>query len=126
MTLGERPLAGAAPGRDETEGSPGDRIEWMGTEVQDLTPSLRSTYGIPDAVAGVWVTSVATDSPLFEENIRDSDVIAEVNGTAVETVRELEAAVAAVPSGSLLRFYVTRFDRSSGNSASFFAVVQVP
>ena len=63
---------------------------------------------------------------LVDENVRDNDFIAEVNGVAIESARDLETAVEAVESGSLLRFYVTRFDVRSGNAVSFFAVVRVP
>ena len=98
----------------------------MGIEYQDLTSSLRSNHNIPDEVQGVWVTSVAADSPLFDKNVRDNDFIVEVNGTAVESSSDLEAAVEAVESGDLLRFYINRYDMRSGNSASFFAIVRKP
>ena len=126
VTLGERQIEGAAPSRGEEEEDESGKIEWLGIEYQDLTPSMRSNHNIPDQVGGVWITSVAADSPLVDENVRDNDFIAEVNGVTVESSRDLEAAVAAVESGGLLRFYVTRFDVRSGNAVSFFAVVRVP
>ena len=126
VTLGERQLDGAAAVPEQDEEDESGQIEWLGIEYQDLTPSLRSTHSIPDEVGGVWITSVAPDSPLFDENLRDNDFIQEVNDTRVESARELEAAVAAVPSGEYLRFYVTRYDMRSGNSASFYSIVRVP
>ncbi len=125
VTLAERQLEGA-PARPDSEEDEGGEIEWLGIEYQGLSPSLRSTHSIPDGVKGVWVTSVAADSPLYDENVRDNDFIGEVNGVEVNTPSELEAAVEAVPSGSLLRFYVTRFDLRSGAVAKFFAFVRIP
>lgn len=127
VTLGERQLEdGAASGPSSGEEDEGGEIEWLGIEYQELTPSLRSSHDIPDEVTGVWITSVAPDSPLYDENVRPNDFIAEVNGTPVTTESELEAAVDAVASGGYLRLYVQRYDLRSGNSASFFAVVPVP
>ena len=69
---------------------------------------------------------MAPDSPLFDENVRPNDFITEVNGAKVETAGEFEEAVGGVPSGSLVRLYITRFDLRSGQTASFFAIVRVP
>ncbi len=126
VILGERQLEGAVstPGGEEEDES--GEIEWLGIEYQELSSSLRSSHSIPDEVGGVWITSVAPDSPLYDKNVRDNDFISEVNGTAVDSARGLEAAIEAAPSGSVIRFYVTRFDVRSGNMAKFFAVVRVP
>ncbi len=128
VTLGERQLDGRAAGggEEEEEDDESGQIEWLGIEFQDLTPSLRSNHSIPDEVGGVWITSVAPDSPLFDKNLRDNDFIQEVNGTAVESASDLEAAIEEVPAGGLVRFYVNRYDMRSGNSVSFFAVVRKP
>ena len=128
VTLGERQLEGVTANRPDTEGDDeSGEIEWLGIEYQELTSSLRGNHGIPDDVTGVWITSVAPDSPLYDENVRPNDFIAEVNGTKVDTAGELEAAVEAVGSGGFLRLYIQRFDLRSGNAvASFFAVVRVP
>ncbi|MEM7354121.1 MAG: Do family serine endopeptidase [Acidobacteriota bacterium] len=124
VVLGERPgndeVARAEP-EDE-----GGQIEWLGIEVQTLTRALRSTHSIPDEVEGVWVTNVAAESPLFDKGVRSNDFITEVNGDAMSSVRELEAAVEAVDSGGLLRLYVSRYNPRGGDVASFFAIIRVP
>lgn len=124
VTLGERPEVGVPLEVAEVEEDGG--IDWLGIRYQDLTDANRATHGIPDEVRGVWVTLVEPDSPLYDENVRPNDFISDVNGESVSTVRELEAAVEAVSSGSLLRFYITRFDPRSGQTASYFAIVRVP
>ncbi len=126
VILGERRLEGAAPSPDEEEQDESGEIEWLGIEYQELTPTLRSTHSIPDELRGVWITSVAADSPLYDKNVRDNDFITEVNGTAVDSASDLEAATSGATSGSVVRFYITRLDVRSGNMAKFFAVVRVP
>ncbi|MEM7583977.1 MAG: trypsin-like peptidase domain-containing protein [Acidobacteriota bacterium] len=125
VTLGERP---GTPQVAETEvEEDSGKIEWMGIEYQELTPALRSAHNIPDGVEGLWITGVTPSSPLYDENVRANDFITEVNGTPVSTASELEEAIGAVPSGSLLRLYVSRVvDPRSGTQAGFFAVVRVP
>ncbi len=126
VILGERQLEGQVASRGGEEEDESGEIEWLGIEYQEITPSLRSNHSIPDEVAGVWITSVAPDSPLYDKNVRDNDFISEVNGQAVASASDLEAAIEAAPSGSVIRLYVTRFDVRSGNVTSFYAVVRVP
>lgn len=126
VTLGERQLEGQVAEVEEREQEKGE-IEWLGIEYQELSSSLRSTHSIPDEIQGVWITGVAADSPLFDENVRPNDFISEVNGAPVTTVGDFEAAVGAAGSGALLRLYVTRVaDPRSGQVVSFYAVVRVP
>lgn len=126
VKLGERPGVAGEVVPDDEEEEESSEIEWLGLQVQQLTEQNRSAHGIPEEVQGLWITEVAPDSPLFDENVRPNDFIAEVNGTVVTTVGEFEEAVGAVPSGSLVRLYITRFDLRSGQTASFFAIVRVP
>lgn len=124
VKLGERPgVAGAVtPEQEEEEGG----IEWLGIRYQDLTPASREAHGVPDEIEGVWITEVAPSSPLYDKNVRPNDFIVEVNGNAVESASELEEAIEAVPSGSFVRLYVTRFDPRSGQTISFFAPIRKP
>ncbi len=125
VELGERPPIDAEGERAEPGSETG--IEWLGLGYQDLTPRLRSMHGLPEDAQGVWVTEVAPASPLFDENLRPGDLIAEVNGQPVRTVAEFEGVIGGAPSGSFLRLYVLRYDRQGGSRpAAFFALVRVP
>lgn len=124
VKLTERPdLTAAAPEPEEEEES---GIDWLGLEYQNLTPGLRNMHGIPENVAGVWVTNVAPDSPLYEEGVRPGDVISEVNGQSVSGVEEFESQVGEAPSGSFLRFYVETHNPRLPRPVYSFAVVRVP
>lgn len=124
VVLGERPSApgvvAITPDREES-GS----IEWLGIRYRDLTPDARDAHRIPD-LQGVWIADVAPTSPLWEEAVRPGDIIVDVGGQPVKSVAEFEEMVSAVPSGGLLRLYVTRINPRDGSAASFFAIVRVP
>lgn len=124
LELGERPGSGAEEVTEESNEERG--VEWLGLRYQDLDPNLRRSHGIPDDVKGVWVVGVDARSPLTDERLRAGDLIVEVNGQQIEDERAFEQAVAAPPSGAMLRFYVRRFDPRSGASQGFFAFVRKP
>jgi serine protease Do len=124
VELGERPgdpaTLEAAPG--EAQGG----IDWLGLQYQNLTQGLRQMHGIPERAEGVWITEIEPDSPLWDEQVRSGDLIAEVNGQTVGGVEDFERLVEEAPSGSYIRFYVQRFDPRSGRAISFFAPVRKP
>jgi serine protease Do len=123
VTLHERP-EGAQAAVEPTGGEEGE-TEWLGVQYQDLTPALREMHGIPDEVAGVWVTDVAASSPMVDQGVQPGDVIAEVNGEPVTSIPEFERAIAKVPSGKFARLYVQRILEGE-DAQGFFAVVRVP
>ncbi len=122
VQLTERPAADvvAAVVPEEADSS----IDWLQAEYQNLTPGLRSRFGIPEDAAGVWISDIAQTSPLFAEGVRVGDVISEVNGAQVSNVETFERAVSGVESGGFLRLYVEthRVDPP----AKRFAFVEVP
>ena len=112
VQLAERPVEGEAPAGEDSDDEPG--IEWLGIRYQDLTPGLRSMHGLPDDLAGVWITELSPRSPLYDEGLRAGqmiNVITEVNGQPVDSVAEFERVAGEAASGSRLRIYVKRFFR---------------
>jgi len=108
------------------EGSSG--IEWLGIQYQDLTNSLRGSFGVPDDVeGGIVVTNVAPTSPLYEQ-LRPGTIISEINGQSVKSAADFERIVKSAKPGSYLRFYTLLLDPRGGSRSpqSNFAVVQVP
>ena len=108
--LAERPSQGeaaAAPAPSEESG-----IDWLGIRYQDLSSGNRQIHGLPEGVAGVWITSVAPTSPLWDQGVQNDGmifVLTEVNGRRVTSVAELESAIQSAPAGSRLRLYLRRF-----------------
>ena len=101
-------------------------LEWLGVQFQDITSQIRSSHRIPEDIDGAWEIEVSPSSALYDEQVRPGDILSEVNGTPVGSVREFEEIVSGAESGSSLRLYVNRHDARSGRTASFFAIVQVP
>src|SRR5690606_2315636 len=68
----------AAANPDDGATPQGVRAESLGLTLTDLTPELRSQFGISEEVKGVLVTSVAKGSPAAEKQVQVGDVIVEV------------------------------------------------
>ena len=124
VKLGERDSEQADT--DEPEPQRDSGTAWMGLQYQDLTPALRRGHSIPADINGVWVDSVSPRSPLVEEDLREGDVISEINGRPVRSADDFERMVGEARSGAYLRLYVRRIDPRDGRAAAFFATVRVP
>src|SRR5690606_15895671 len=66
---------------------------WMGVTVQDLTPDLGASMGLPDA-AGVVVSQVVDGSPGAKAGLRVGDIITRVDRTPVDRAHALRWRVA--------------------------------
>ena len=124
ITLAERD--GTLETVDTAEEPEESSISWLGLGYQNLDDRLRGSHGMGNDVHGIWIRSVSPRSPLVDQGIRPGDVVSEVNGQAVSSVKEFESVVREASSGSVLRFYIERFDPRSGRSNQFFAFVRVP
>jgi serine protease Do len=109
-TLETRPEDGEKPAAtEEEEGKASSRQKTLGLDLDDLSSRARRAYGIDkDTAKGVVVTHVKPVSPAADANLQEGDVILEVNGTAVGSVDELQAAMKKAPKGKYVRFYVQR------------------
>jgi len=66
---------------------------WLGVGIQNLTPELAQYYKL-DENEGVLVTQVFKGEPAEKGGIRDNDIITEVDGKPVSSVRELSGVIA--------------------------------
>jgi serine protease Do len=83
----------------------------LGLEVQNLTPALAQQFRLRDN-QGVVVVQVESGSPAADANIRPGDLILEVNGAVITTVKEYREAVAKVKKDTISRFLVKRAGRT--------------
>jgi serine protease Do len=125
VRLGERTVGAADQSEDEKPGPTNRGIDWLGMDYQDLTSGLRSNLSLPDDVEGVYINSVSPSSPLYEQAIRRNTIITEVNGHPVKNVAEFEKAIKGAKAKSYVRLYALQIG-PRGETAPFFAVVQVP
>ncbi len=73
-----------------------------GVHVQELTPDLRESLGIPDKVQGVLVTGVEEDSPAFG-SLKRNDVIQEINRKVIKNIKDYEKVLSKIgPDESVL------------------------
>jgi len=127
VELGERP---PTPGGavveepEEEEEEEETSADWLGVSYQNLGSAVRSSHGLPDDLRGVWITVVEPNSPFYDKGVRPGDIVTEVHGEPVSNVSEFQEAVKSRPSGSAVRFYLTRLGR--GGATAFFAVVRIP
>jgi len=124
VELGERPGVEERMAEAPREESGG--IDWLGVRFQEMTPAIRQDHNIPEGATGVWLIRVEPDSPLYDQGIRQGNIIAEVNGQSIEDGEDFENLIEEAPSGRFLRLYVQRFDPNTGSWSSFFAAVRKP
>jgi serine protease Do len=92
------------------EGGAGEKTP-LGLEVQNLDPNLARQYRLRDN-KGVVVVRVEPGGPAAESGLRPGDMIMEVNGTVVSTVKEYRAVIAKLKKESVARFLIKRTGRT--------------
>ncbi len=92
VTLGELPEQFAGRGQRPQPGADLDKSQDAldGVEVTDLTPEVRRQYNIGRSISGALVASVDEDSNSAKAELKQGDVILEINHT---TVRNADDAV---------------------------------
>jgi Do/DeqQ family serine protease len=92
-TLSETPDAKNARGGDEGEsrGTSGR----FGLTVEPLTPEIARQLDLDHDVKGVVITDVDPSSAAGDANLREGDVIQQVNGKAVRTTEDVRSALNA-------------------------------
>ena len=87
-------------------GDRGDRINLEGLEVEPVDSDLRRQYDIPEAIGtGLVVTGVDRTSEAARYNLREGDVILEVNRQPVTDRQEFNAAYDAERSQNLFLIF---------------------
>jgi Type II CAAX prenyl endopeptidase Rce1-like/PDZ domain len=64
-----------------------------GIAVQELTPSLRDTMGIPEIVNGVAIANISEGCPAAQEALQIHDIILEVNRMVITNIGYYEQTV---------------------------------
>ncbi len=70
------------------------RSPFQGALVMNLSPAVSEELSLDGAHQGVVVASVGENSPAAEVGVQKGDVVVAVNGTPIETTRDLERACA--------------------------------
>ena len=70
----------------------------LGLTLADLSPTLRTQFGIEEKVSGVVVTEVAENSAAAEKRVQAGDVIMEISQEPVATPEDVEKRIAELKS----------------------------
>jgi len=91
-------------------GLDGDTDPRLAVTVAPLTDLARQQLGLPPDVQGVVITSVRRDGPAARAGLEVGDVVERVGSTAVRSVADLEAGLAATTARSALLLVNRRGD----------------
>ncbi|WP_168076777.1 Do family serine endopeptidase [Caulobacter sp. SSI4214] len=83
--------SGAAPTPDKPVTA---KIDALGLTLSPIDAAARQTYKIDTEVKGLLITAVKGDSDAGEKGLAKGDVLANVNGTAVNTVADVNGLIA--------------------------------
>jgi serine protease Do len=76
------------------------RRGFLGVGIQDLTPDIASSFGLPSTVEGVLVSDVQDEGPAAKADVKPGDVILTVNGAKTRSASELRNTIAMLgPTG---------------------------
>ena len=90
--LNEEQMAAATVGEAPVEQATG-LVESLGLDLAQLTPELRTQYGLGEDTDGVVITDVKADGTAAEKGLRPGDVIVEVDQEVVETPADVTERV---------------------------------
>jgi serine protease Do len=80
---------------------------WLGTEIQQVTPSIAESLGMQKA-EGAIVAEVTAGSPAMRAHLKDGDVILAVNGEPVKGSADLVRKIGAFAPGANLKLKILR------------------
>jgi serine protease Do len=79
----------------------------LGIQADNVTPNLRSEFGIKDK-SGVVVVSVTPGSPADDAGIQAGDVIKQINHESIRTLRDYNEAMGKTGKGKPVLFLIKR------------------
>lgn len=80
---------------------------YLGIKGQDITRDMEA-QGLP---AGIYITEVVSGSPAYEAGIQNGDILTEIAGQKVSTVRNMQQIVEGLQTGSTISVQVKRNGR---------------
>ena len=80
----------------------------LGLTVTGVTPELARQYDLAPESRGVLITAVAAEGAGAAANLRPGDLVVEVDGREIASVKEFENATAKTAKGKVLRLLIQR------------------
>lgn len=99
--------------------SNGQGVPCIGIVGQEVTDS-QTASGLP---AGIYVMSAVTDKPAYNAGIQNGDILTEIDGTPVTSMKEYQAAVEKMTCGQVVHMTVERNGRDTYTQLAFDVTV---
>jgi len=80
---------------------------WLGVSVQNLNEDLVRYFGLADK-NGVLIAKALDDSPALKAGIKDGDIIKQIDGKPINTVKELLSVVGGTEVGRKIKISLIR------------------
>lgn len=80
---------------------------YLGIMGRDVTKNYNQIYGIP---IGVYITDTTKNSPADKAGLKMGNIITGFNGAAIKTMAELQAKLAAVKAGTVIKLTIMQYD----------------
>jgi Do/DeqQ family serine protease len=80
---------------------------WLGAKLQEVTPEIAESLGLKRP-SGALVASLAADSPAARAGIKTGDLIASIDGTAIDDPNAFDYRFATKPLGGVARIGLVR------------------
>lgn len=84
---------------------------WLGVGLQDITPALAASYGLPRDATGVLLTSISPNEPASRAGLQTEDILVAINDQDVIDVEDLRNQVAMMEPGKRILVNVYRAGR---------------
>jgi Do/DeqQ family serine protease len=101
--LARRVVEGVEGG--QTNPSGGVKLAWIGASGQAVTSAIAASMGLPKP-GGVVIKDIYPDGPLANAGIKSGDVVATVDGNAVDDMQSLNYRIATHKSGDVVKVHV--------------------
>ena len=93
------------------------RRGYLGVALMDITPELRTHFGVPDE-AGVMVSRVEPGSPAEKAGIKVGDILTRIDGNSVKSSWDLSGKVREMSDGQQLPLEVWRNGKAQNVTAT--------
>ena len=93
------------------------RRGYLGVALTDLTPELRSHFGVPDE-AGVMVAKVEPGSPADKAGIRVGDILTRIDGGAIKSSWDVTGKIRKLDDGQQVPVEVWRNGKAQNVTAT--------
>jgi Do/DeqQ family serine protease len=105
----------------------GDAVKrpWFGAKLQAVTPEIADSLGLKRP-AGALVASVAKDSPAAHAGVHTGDLIASIDGQAVDDPNAFDYRFATKPLGGSAKLGVVRAGRETSLTVRLQTAPQTP